>query len=236
MFSHSSSLLKGPFRRRLSTVNITSGQRPRRLWDMHLPEKNWRFVPRGLSLVRRDETRPNETGIPDENLPEPWTCDWRAWGLLPSWLNAPGGLQCRLIHKFNIGLYDSMRHCYVAPLMFRSTQSTSGTTVFHAHGTNGASFYLYDEPSDGVYRFEHDFPLQRGTAAEFMETANWNKMEYLGALGGASSVMESRPTPVKLGSDSCKWLRLRDLGQSEVRLLFQSTFFSDRLPAHPVEV
>jgi hypothetical protein len=176
---------------------------------------------------------PTEIGIPDKNLPEPWSCDWRGWRLLPFWRREPGGIEYRLLDRFDIGKYNTG----LKPVMFRSTRSTSGSTVFRAYGERGTTFYLYDEPSDDVYRFEHDFPLKNGSAEEFAETANWNKMTYLGSLGGPPFELGALRRPASTEVDKC--IRLRDLENSEVRLQSwcpNTSNWSIYSAAHPVEI
>jgi hypothetical protein len=106
------------------------------------------------------------------------------------------------------------------PLVFRSTRLSSTTTVFGARGSGarGLAFYLFDEPSDAVYRFEQDRPPRNASAEEFVETANWNRMTYLGFTGE-----EHRNLDIKRDG----FIGLRDLDKSEVRLLplLQSAFF-----------
>ncbi|KAJ7134245.1 hypothetical protein C8R44DRAFT_869911 [Mycena epipterygia] len=200
MFSfYSSGLCKNVIhtQRKFSRAINSSLQRPRRFWDMHLPKTALDYAPRFKHDIGLPEI-PN-VGIPNENLPEPWTCDWRAWGLLPYWLSLPGGIAYRLRDRLNI--------TNMTPLMFRSTESSSGTTVFCASGKRGPTFYLYDEPSEDVYQFEHGL-LQDRSAKEFIEKADWNKMTYEGTLRGP---FNTPPSTSKPGHDSHKCLRLGDL-------------------------
>ncbi|KAJ6541884.1 hypothetical protein B0H19DRAFT_328098 [Mycena capillaripes] len=96
------------------------------------------------------------------------------------------------------------------PLMFRSTESNSGTTVFRARNLKErrTSFYLYDEPFNNLYCFEH--AVKNGSAEEFIETVDWNKMTYLGSLKGPPLLSSMDGRAFGVGSRKCL---LRDLGK-----------------------
>ncbi|KAJ7903850.1 hypothetical protein B0H13DRAFT_2025563 [Mycena leptocephala] len=133
-----------------SAVNTCGQFRPRRFGTCisqrsgNICDSTWDYTSRP-TWVNHD-LMPTEIGIPDKNLPEPWSCDWRGWRLLPFWRREPGGIGYRLLDRFDIGKYNTG----LKPVMFRSTRSTSGSTVFRAYGERGTTFYLYDEPSDDL--------------------------------------------------------------------------------------
>ncbi|KAJ6541893.1 hypothetical protein B0H19DRAFT_328343 [Mycena capillaripes] len=179
---------------------------------MHLPKHTWEsthhtawdHVARSAPEVHDGPSWPAKVGIPDKSLPEPWTCNWGAWGPLPFGNSFTGGIPSGINRRFDIALMDE------TPLMFRSTESNNGTTVFRARNLKErrTGFYLYDEPFNNVYRFEH--AVKNGSAEEFIETVDWNKMTYLGSLKGPPLLSSMEGRAFSVGSRKCL---LRDLGK-----------------------
>ncbi|KAJ6498174.1 hypothetical protein C8R47DRAFT_1113153 [Mycena vitilis] len=161
----------------------------RHFWNMNDPTLVFPnlLAPVRQGLYNKDPGIP--LGLPDSKLPEPWTCDWHAWGLLPSWFSCGGGGAGGGI--FDPRLSELGIAGPVIPLLFRSTQHSSTSTVFAARVAQRLAFYLFDEPSDSVYRFEQVRPPQNSSAEEFVETVNWNRMTYLGFAGEGEALPKS---------------------------------------------
>ncbi|KAJ6492805.1 hypothetical protein C8R47DRAFT_1319167 [Mycena vitilis] len=156
--------------------------------------------------------------FPDENLPEPWTCDWRSWGPIACRYND----QLRLQKRFGVHL--------TKPLLFRSTQSDNSATVFIGMDRKSRSkhFYFYDAPTGDLFRFQPDLgPVHAGPIgpAEFIDTADWNNMTHLGSLADLDAVPRHR---IVSGSP----LHLRGLHKSESPWGFAPRHFQDALAAH----
>ncbi|KAJ6555373.1 hypothetical protein DFH09DRAFT_1318171 [Mycena vulgaris] len=87
----------------------------------------------------------------DSKLPEPWFCNWEAWGLLPYWHNLT------ILSLDDIA--DSPWKCLGIRinklLMFRSAGFDNTTTMFagEAGRARRKAYYLYDSTSQDVYRF-----------------------------------------------------------------------------------
>ncbi|KAJ7670516.1 hypothetical protein B0H17DRAFT_1183692 [Mycena rosella] len=168
--------------------------------DFHIHKTAWDYLPRSL-LPGECHLECLEAAIaarvgcldhfPDENLPEPWTCDWRAWGLNACW----EGETTQFLKRFNVAAQK--------PLVFRSSGTGNTATAFlgtdRSNRLPNLKFYLYDEPIGDLFRFEHAIPHTASPnsvgAAEFIETVNWNKMTHLGSLANAEAVLRHRDIP-----------------------------------------
>ncbi|KAJ7430530.1 hypothetical protein B0H11DRAFT_2135399 [Mycena galericulata] len=149
--------------------------RPWRFSDFFIPTRAWDYRPRpDWDQHRNFELIGCETwgNLSDEELPEPWSCDWGKWGM--SW---NGSTTSNLKYRFGLEAQK--------PLAFRCTRSDNHSTVFlgiEKH-LKKPKFYLYDAPSQDVFRFEQVLDDTRSIgAAEWVQTADWNKMTHLGYL------------------------------------------------------
>ncbi|KAJ6498128.1 hypothetical protein C8R47DRAFT_320142 [Mycena vitilis] len=178
----------------------TGNERQRHIWNMNDPTVVFPNLLAPKRLRPFDKKPGIPLGLPDDKLPEPWTCDWHAWGLLPSWYSCGGGEEIGG-GEFDPRLFHLGIEGPVIPLMFRSTQRSATSTVFAACVAQRLAFYLFDEPSDSLYRFEQDHPPQNASPEEFAESADWNRMTYLG-FGGEDEHSHKSDNGI---------LRLRDL-------------------------
>ncbi|KAJ7450355.1 hypothetical protein FB451DRAFT_1527456 [Mycena latifolia] len=174
-------------------------RRPWKFWDMHVPETAWDYerrwsVPYHPEHFRHSYLLKGAAAIPDSKLPEPWSCNWRAWGLLLYW------------HRRSIFSLDSpsellMKHLEIDVrqlLMFRSTRSDNASLIFvgqepvirsalyHAREFRSA-YYFYDAAAKDVYRFGQAEKHFAGSAEDFIACADWNNMTHLGSVASNPS-------------------------------------------------
>ncbi|KAJ7450342.1 hypothetical protein FB451DRAFT_1374720 [Mycena latifolia] len=195
-------------------------RRPWKFWDMHIPETAWDYTARPSrpyppSSGAMVSNRYMKASFPDSKFPEPWSCNWRAWGFAPYW------------HRVSLLRLDSLRRCLEDKLrirmrkllMFRSTRVDNTSTVFVAECQKTSrglwGYYFYDAPTQDVYRFIQPWrsgqPKGRiaGSVEEFIEWGDWNNMAYLGSL------IDFIPRPKEKRDRSGPVLRLHDLHTSE---------------------
>ncbi|KAJ7274789.1 hypothetical protein C8J57DRAFT_1592128 [Mycena rebaudengoi] len=170
MFSRSIIKTFCPRSRGLASLPV---RRPRRFWDLHVPDATWdyrrRVMPHNPPQADRSRERArNWISIPDANLPEPWTCNWVHW---PYWAGSHP-LEATLSARY------ALSDAPLTPVMFNSSNETA-TTVF-ACATTG-KYYLYygqwalPELPEEVHAFEGAF----SSVEAFIEQAGWNRMEKM---------------------------------------------------------
>ncbi|KAJ7272363.1 hypothetical protein C8J57DRAFT_1467814 [Mycena rebaudengoi] len=137
--------------------------------------------------------------IPDCKLPEPWSCNWRAWGLLPYWRKPRNtGPMLHVESAVETMLSEQLDISDLNPLMFRSGRTDNTTTVFVGKNwptywrnpgpTQGSwGYYLYDAPTQNVYRFDG---VESGqflpSVFDFLQRADWNMMTHLASVGSTN--------------------------------------------------
>ncbi|KAJ7450341.1 hypothetical protein FB451DRAFT_721910 [Mycena latifolia] len=200
--------LSRPLRASSRRIPTDFQRRPWKFWDMHLPETAWDYTAHRLAPYRLSNRAMLLNGymresVPDSKLPEPWSCRWRAWGLAPYW------------HNFNSLWLDAPEQSLKNRLgirvrkllMFHSARLDNATTVFvGSDHTDSLAYYLYDAPTQDVYRFGDS---QRQIVKPFVHCADWNNMTHLGSL------FDFSPTPNQAYDRSGQPLYLHDLHTSE---------------------
>ncbi|KAF8151929.1 hypothetical protein K438DRAFT_379194 [Mycena galopus ATCC 62051] len=100
--------------------------------------------------------------------------------------------------------------------MFRSGRLDNASTVFVGTDPIGlkkdvsgsAYYYYYHVPTESVYRFDRADGDVEGSAMDFMETADWNKMTRMGSLidlaPPATEILNSGP-PLYLRDLQVPW-------------------------------
>ncbi|KAJ6554350.1 hypothetical protein B0H19DRAFT_1262723 [Mycena capillaripes] len=174
------------------------------------------YIPRRTCLPW--DIQPKIAGMVDEDLPEPWTCDWRAWGPFACWEND----KFRLQRRFNLYLEK--------PLRFRSTHTANSATVFLGTDLKSGSthFYFYDAPSGDLFCFQRKLGRAQADSigpAEFVEAADWNKMKHMGSLADPDAVLRDRNI---YGAP----LLLQDLHKFETPWGFERRELRDAVSAH----
>ncbi|KAJ6584311.1 hypothetical protein B0H19DRAFT_1227114, partial [Mycena capillaripes] len=164
--------------------------RPWYFSDFFRPGAAWKDIP--LSIPSHEGLVPRETwgNIGDEQLPEPWSCNWRKWGTTPNFLDYFG---------------VKMRK----PLAYRCTSGDNVSTAFLGveKQIEGPRFYFYDAPRKDLFRFDHAVDAKDAATigvAEFVNEVNWKKMTHLGSSLDQATVLSRHrniPGPPLLLSD-----------------------------------
>lgn len=146
----------------------------------------WNYMPKPDWDRHFGQTQHPWGDLPKEELPQPWSCNWLRWGL--------NGDPSSIIP----GLGDRFRLAMLKPLIFRNTRTNNRTTVFVGveERLKSPRFYFYDAPAEDLFRFEQ---VPEGTAstgaAEFVATANWNRMTHLGSIVDPGAILKHRNIP-----------------------------------------
>ncbi|KAJ7439979.1 hypothetical protein FB451DRAFT_1301194 [Mycena latifolia] len=157
--------------------------------DLYLAETYWYYQKRlrWEVFVSQPPVVESWGNVCDDKLPEPWTCNWDVWGLADCWSKETVP---QLFARFGLAVQK--------PLTFRSTYNEQTATAFLGveKPLENPMFYLYDDPTKDVFRFEGDVDGKAPVgAAEFLDTANWNKMTHLGSLTNPDAILRHRHIP-----------------------------------------
>jgi hypothetical protein len=108
--------------------------------------------------------------IPDERLPEPWSCNWACWNYVEDWYpqehsrDYDPGHQATLHAQYGVAGLE--------PVMFMPAGLDRGPVILAAEGT----YYLFNHQiHDWLKRFEGKY----ATVEEFIENGDWNRMELV---------------------------------------------------------
>ncbi|KAJ7770596.1 hypothetical protein B0H16DRAFT_1715253 [Mycena metata] len=119
--------------------------------------------------------------IPDVNLPEPWSCNWRRWdtgsfmrNIISLIAERSGVTLCKpLLYRFKHDYHDlyDREHRY---------ESAYWDTASERY-----NFYFYDMETLALFRFEQNVDSGPGpaeSAAYFASTADWSRLTLVGSL------------------------------------------------------
>ncbi|KAJ7770597.1 hypothetical protein B0H16DRAFT_1774578 [Mycena metata] len=126
--------------------------------------------------------------IPEADLPEPWSCNWRRWDTankmkhIISLISKQCGVELRkpLLYRFN---HDKFDWHYRDDGTRAGLQEGVNSTVFlGVDSTLGQpQFYFYDAPALDLFRFEQNVE-DAASAVDFVETADWSRIMHAGSL------------------------------------------------------
>ncbi|KAJ7442516.1 hypothetical protein B0H11DRAFT_2094006 [Mycena galericulata] len=130
----------------------------RTLWDMGHSKDSWGyeariFRPEEAANVKKEF--PEWGSIPDDQLPEPWSCNWARWG---EWFG------------FQDDLDDVYGMANLRPVMFIPYMYDRGPMILSHEGI----YYLLGETEDAtLMRFEGTYASDQ----DFVENGDWNRTE-----------------------------------------------------------
>lgn len=105
--------------------------------------------------------------VPDEQLPEPWSCNWARWGHVNEWFEQPFDLGCRK------DLQERYRVAGLVPVMFIS-YGCQGRGPMILSGND--IYYLYNHAmNDWLMRFDGTYT----SVQDFIENGDWNRMKMM---------------------------------------------------------
>ncbi|KAJ6524455.1 hypothetical protein DFH09DRAFT_1418675 [Mycena vulgaris] len=141
------------------------------MWDMYRPLGTWgyepRHAPRRPGPALPEATREWGNLLPEE-LPEPWSCDWAMWPYTDSWSDLP---DLDVVETFQQVLLQDM---YGGPAL------TPAMYVSHAGwwadcAVLFANSMYYLQADECMWKFDGTY----ASVADFVEHADWNKMEEM---------------------------------------------------------
>ncbi|KAJ7739401.1 hypothetical protein B0H16DRAFT_1758986 [Mycena metata] len=177
-------------------LTSTALRRPRRLWDMHIPQTaDLAITDMGLLPPRHHfgtRTR-NWVSIPDANLPEPWTCNWAAADWTADLVRP---LEATLAQRYTLS------NVPLTPVMFNSAKEA---TVFGC--ADSGKFFLHNKEwfrswasyppraceGPQLSAFEGVFP----SVEVFIERADWNRVQRMEPAIGTKRIPHNRRGTIK---------------------------------------
>ncbi|KAJ7442505.1 hypothetical protein B0H11DRAFT_2093962 [Mycena galericulata] len=154
-------------------ISADQPHRKRTLWDMARPKDSWKYEARVLGQRRRDSDAAVKQAlikwgsISDDQLPEPWSCNWARWGYVEEWFG---------LLPFELGRQADLRERYgvadLLPVMFFPYPQDRGPMVLSAEGI----YYLYNhDMDDWLMRFDGTYASDQ----DFVENGDWNRMQLV---------------------------------------------------------